>query len=138
MPSSKWGWAEGTWNCIYLTAAWADTSEKFDFFCTWIRNILANLPCGDCIKHGLEYMEKNPPEKADDPFIWAWRYGNAVNRMTKKPEIDYATHKKMYLEGGIKVCESGCGEGESKQESHSEKGSTERVRDTYRYRPTHY
>lgn len=139
MPPSKYGWAEGTWNAIHITAAWASTSEIFNFFCQWIRIMINNLPCVDCVKHGQEYIQNNPPEKADDPFIWAWEYHNAVNRMTKKPEIDYNTIKKMYLDGEIRICNSGCGEGEQKQGLNSEKGFTQ-IRDTYktRYRPFNY
>lgn len=114
MSSSKYAWAQGYWNAIHITAAWCDTPEKNNFFYQWIRIMIDNMPCGDCVRHGQGYVKSNPPEHADDPFIWTWEYHNAVNKLSGKPEIEYASIKKMYLEGGIRVCESGCGEGSSK------------------------
>jgi len=139
MSSSNYEWAKGYWNAIHATSAWSDNATKTTYFNQWIRMMIENMPCGDCVRHGREYIKNNPPEKADDPFIWAWEYHNAVNRLTKKPEIEYSTIKKMWLEGGIRICDSGCGEGGTKQKADQEKGST-RIKDTYtrRYRPSRY
>jgi hypothetical protein len=109
MAMSKFEWAHGVWHSIHITGAWTDSPDKFTFFCIWIRNQLENLPCFDCIEHSRQYLLANPPEKAEDAFIWTWRYHNAVNRRLGKPEMDYKTAKQLYLEKGVQKCNAGCG-----------------------------
>ena len=119
-------WGPGEWHSIHITAAWADTPEKFRFFCMWIRNQIENLPCSDCITHARAYMLANPPEKAEDAFIWSWRFHNSVNRRLGKPEMEYNTAKQLYLEGGVKTCKQGCGN-----------NSSGPIQDTFNFRPSH-
>lgn len=104
-------WGRGQWHSIHTTAARATTTEKFKFFCSWIRDQLEDLPCEECTEHSKEYLKSNPPEKAEDAFIWTWRFHNAVNRRLGKPEMEYTTAKQIYLEGGMKNCKQGCGGG---------------------------
>jgi len=102
-------WGRGEWHAIHTTAAWANTGRKHSFFCEWVRNQKEFLPCDECRVHMGLYLHSNPPEKAEDAFIWSWEFHNAVNRRLGKPEMDYTTARKLYLEGGIKVCDGGCG-----------------------------
>ncbi len=107
----KMSWAEGIWICIHLTGADATTVEKADFYCSWLRMIVANLPCGDCRNHAAEYLSipGNEPEMAEDCFIHSWRFHNAVNVRLKKPEMDYSTAAQIYLGGGVKSLCTTCG-----------------------------
>lgn len=122
-------WGPGRWQSIHVTAADVDTSEKFKFFCSWVRNQIEHLPCQECVDHAKEYLKSNPPEKAEDAFIWAWRFHNAVNRRLGKPEMEYTTVKQIYLQGGMKTCKKGCDE--SKQ-------SPTQVADTFTFRPSRF
>lgn len=99
----------GIWHSIHSTAAWSDTSERISFFCEWIRNIREYLKCGECRGHMGKYLDAHPPEKAEDTFIWSWEFHNAVNRRLGKPEMEYNTAKKMYLQGEVRNCSKGCG-----------------------------
>jgi len=94
----------GIWHTIHVTGVWADSSERFIFFCKWLRLQVENLPCEDCRKHAREYLQHNPPEKSEDAFIYTWRFHNAVNKRLGKPEMDYDTAKNLYLYGNIKQC----------------------------------
>lgn len=105
MPSQ---WQHGEWHSIHVASAWADTPQKFKFWCEWIRNQIENLPCPDCVIHARAYILANPPEQAEDPFIWSWRFHNAVNRRLEKPELEYVIARQLYLEGDVKVCKGGC------------------------------
>ncbi len=102
-------WGPGTWNTIHLTAAWATSIERAEFYYQWLKLIISNLPCGECRNHAAEYMVHNPTEEAEDLFLHAWRFHNAVNKRLGKPEMDYNTAAERYLGGGIKTCNSGCG-----------------------------
>lgn len=101
--------APGRWESIHLTGAWVDNPQKFAFFCSWIRHQIENMKCQDCINHAREYMENNPPEKADDAFVWTWQFHNTVNRRLGKSEMPYQTAREMYLQKGLTNCASGCG-----------------------------
>lgn len=103
-------WARGRWDAIHVTAAWSDTPIKFNFFCSWIRDQVEHLPCQDCINHAKAYINANPPEEAEDSFIWSWRFHNAVNSRLGKPELEYEIAKQKYLQGGMKNCTGGCGQ----------------------------
>jgi hypothetical protein len=99
----------GRWQSIHVTAAWVDSTEKFKFFCIWLRDQIEHLECQECIDHAKAYLKSNPPEDAEDAFIWSWKFHNTVNRRLGKPEMEYTTAKHIYLEGGIKSCTQGCG-----------------------------
>lgn len=107
-------WGPGVWFSIHTTAVWADTRVKSKIFYDWIRNIQATLPCMQCKEHMKKYLEDNPPEKAPDLFVWSWEFHNAVTRRknkeenTKKPEMDYQTAKKLYINGEISNCTDDC------------------------------
>ena len=103
-------WAKGLWIAIHLTGAFATSVERAQYYCDWLRMIIANLPCGDCSNHAADYVALNPPEDAEDCFIHSWRFHNAVNKRLNKPIVDYNTAANMYLGGGIKsICTAGCG-----------------------------
>lgn len=108
MTNDQKQWGSGRWQSIHVTAAWADTPDKFKFFCGWIRNQVENLPCEFCIKHAKAYLDANPPEKAIDAFIWSWEFHNTVNRRLNKSEMEYSTAKQIYLYGNIKLCNQNC------------------------------
>jgi hypothetical protein len=122
-PKDDKSWGKGRWQSIHLTAAFADNPEKRKYFNEWIRHQLANLPCGECIKHATAYLAKNPPEQSPDPFLWAWEFHNYVNKWLKKPEMDYTTATDIYMNGKIKVCDSGCDEGGKSSKSGGENKS---------------
>ncbi len=105
----KMSWAEGLWIAIHLTGADGTTVEKANFYCSWLRMIVANLPCGDCRNHAADYLIACPPEEAEDTFIHGWRFHNAVNVRLKKPEMDYSTAAQIYLGGGVKSLCTTCG-----------------------------
>lgn len=119
---SKEKWGPGRWQSIHVTAAWADTPDKVKFFNSWIRDQIEHLPCEECRKHAREYIRANPPEEAEDPFIWSWRFHNAANRRLGKPEFEYNVAKKLYLDGGITVCNEGCGGGGGQNKNEHEIG----------------
>jgi hypothetical protein len=125
-------WGPGEWHSIHTTAADADTSEKFKFFCTWVRNQVNHLPCGECTNNANAWFKDNPPEKAEDAFIWSWRFHNSVNKHLGKPEMEYNTAKQIYLEGGYKICDQGCDEGKKKATS------TPQVTDTFSFRQSRF
>jgi len=108
----------GKWSDIHITAAWANTPEKVIWFNIWMRMLADNLECDECLGHAAAYITANPPEKAEDPFIWTWRFHNTVNRRLGKEEMSYETARNLYLEGGIRNCTTGCG-GESGQTKSS-------------------
>jgi len=138
----------GIWHSIHVTAAWADNPEKVAFFNKWIRIIRENLKCEACRGHMGKYLDSHPPERAPDPFIWSWEFHNAVNRRLGKPEMEYNTAKKMYLDGDVKNCTEGCKDEEefnSIKQGQVAKTSTEssggtqsrssvRVNDNFNYR----
>lgn len=105
---SREKWGPGRWQSIHLTAAWADTPAKVAVFNTWIRHQISNLPCEECRMHASQYLEANPPEDAEDPFIWSWQFHNTVNRRLGKPELEYRVARDMYIHGGIRSCTQGC------------------------------
>ena len=106
---SKQAFGPGVWHSIHVTGAWADNVEKFNFFCRWVRNQIENLPCQDpCAKDARIYFLSDPPEKAEDAFVWSWRFHNSVNRKLGKPEMDYSNARQLYLDGGIKNCHGEC------------------------------
>lgn len=107
-PDKNKEWGNGRWQSIHVTAAWVDTTDKFKTWCSWIKNQVKNLPCPDCVKHAEEYVKANPPESAEDAFIWSWRFHNTVNSRLGKPQMEYATAKQLYFDGAIKTCNSGC------------------------------
>lgn len=127
---SKEIWGPGRWQSIHVTAAWANTPDKVKIFNMWIRDQIEHLPCEDCRNHAREYIQYNPPDHAEDPFIWSWRFHNAVNRRLGKPEIEYNIAKELYLDGKITICNEGCG---------GSKNNTEHeVSDTFSFRPSRY
>lgn len=101
-------WARGCWHSIHQTAVWADNKSKFNVFCNWVRYQIEHLPCQECVNHATKYLEDNPPERCEDPFIWTWRFHNSVNRRLNKVEIEYDVARQIYLEKGIKTCQSNC------------------------------
>jgi len=101
--------SSGRWEAIHITGAWADTPQKFAFFCSWVRDQVEHYPCPDCIQHSREHLLANPPEKAEDAFVWTWRFHNDVNRRLGKPELPFNTARQMYLENRGPGCKGGCG-----------------------------
>ena len=59
------------WREIHLKRLKIHTKTEFDDYCCWIRELAANFPCEMCERHFLEYIDENPPEKGDHPFICA-------------------------------------------------------------------
>ncbi len=102
-------WGKGIWIAEHLTAAWADTPEKAAFFCQQFRYICNNLPCPDCVKDALAYIAMNPPERAEDVFVWLWQFHNTVNVKLGKPVMPFAEARDLYYGGKIKQCDGGCG-----------------------------
>jgi hypothetical protein len=107
-PEKSWG--DGMWKSIHLTAAWADDPELVAVFCRWVRMNCSHLPCPECSSHAMAYIQAYPPEKAEDVFVWTWRFHNSVNSRLGKPEMDYATARELYFNGKVKLCDGGCGE----------------------------
>lgn len=95
--STNFAWGNGTWFTIHLMARWANTKETVAYFNLWIKYLAGKLPCAECSKHAQEYIAANPPEE-EDPFVWAWKFHNAVNRRLSKPELEYNTVRDLYFD----------------------------------------
>lgn len=110
MTTNK-GWGTGMWISLHLLAAWADTPDKIPIVCSQIRYICSRLPCPECVEHAKRYIMLNPPEKADDIFVYTWRFHNNVNARLGKPQLPYEKARDAYLNGRTPRCTGGCGGG---------------------------
>jgi hypothetical protein len=85
------------WHQIHSKASSISTPQQHRDYCIWIRNIGNNIECNICKTHMLQYLQTNPPENAQNLFIWAWDFHNDVNQRLGKPIVDYATAAIGYL-----------------------------------------
>lgn len=85
------------WENIHTNAAKATTSQQYKPFYTWIRSLSNQILCGKCKQHMITYIESNPPEKHNNPFMWSWEFHNDVNLRLGKPIMDYSTAVIKYL-----------------------------------------
>lgn len=113
-------WGEGIWIAKHLDAVEANTPVKSSLFCGQFRHICMNLPCPECSKDALTYLQNNPPEKSPDVFIWLYEFHNHVNRKLGKAEMPFVEARNLYYGGKIRICSGGCGEStqETRIKSH--------------------
>lgn len=113
MNDSKKKFYSGVWHSIHVTAAWCNTPKKIAFFKDWIREMQSKLSCEECRDHMIKYIEENPPDNAANMFVWSWEFHNAVNARLGKPKLEYEPAMKLYIEGGVRLCNEGCGTGDT-------------------------
>lgn len=115
----------GYWILIHKRAYDADTVEKQLQFIEFVKNACYTFPCSTCRIHCTEYIKEFDPqpyvgklirdehdqEQMWGMFIWAWQFHNAVNKLTKKPQMEFITaldlHSKL-----PEVCGPGCAQSE--------------------------
>lgn len=85
----NYDWALGYWITLHTIAAAYKNRNIRPYLIDWIKKILHNLRCNKCIAHALEYLEKYPIEKAENPLIWTIDLHNAVNRRLGKSELTH-------------------------------------------------
>lgn len=84
------------WKEIHTYAVHATTPQKKARYCQYLRRLSQSLPCGTCRAHFKAYLESNPPENAEDPFVWSWEFHNNVNHRLQKPILDIITARSLY------------------------------------------
>lgn len=85
------------WKEIHTKGAAAQTGKlSSKKFCRWMRSVPDTLPCTICSNHAKEYIGRNPPESAMQPFIWTWKFHNEVNKRKGKAKMPYSTASRAY------------------------------------------
>lgn len=85
------------WKEIHLNAAkvlkkiWTHRD-----FCEWMYTVPDSLPCSSCRRHAKDYIERYPPEKAENALKWSLDFHNDVNQRLKKPLYQYETLLKKH------------------------------------------
>lgn len=99
----------GIWHSIHSTSAWASDAKRIEYFSSWIREaITGRLSCDNCKTHAFDYIDANPPENCDDPFLWAWRFHNNVNERLGKEIVSLKEAVHLWLVGEAYVCTGDC------------------------------
>ena len=113
-------WGNGMWTTIHIMAADASRNpKKFDTFVDTVKNLLKNIPCKDCREHAGDYLNGHPLESCADSFIWSWRFHNTVNKRLEKPEMDYSTARKIFINGEMQsLCKGSDGKQCDKSDSN--------------------
>lgn len=85
------------WHEIHSNAAKvADKRWTHREFCDWAQTIPGQLPCGSCRRHARDYIDRSPPDEADDALRWTLDFHNDVNLRLRKPLFSYSELKKKY------------------------------------------
>lgn len=92
----------GTWSVIHVLGIVCDESGKIDdykFYALFVHRVLHALPCGNCRKHSVRYLNKNPLPKtptAGPLFDWSVKFHNAVNTRLKKSKMSLEDARVCY------------------------------------------
>jgi hypothetical protein len=64
-----------------------------------ILRFLENLPCPECRRHSLEYIQQDPPDLSSSQAlqVWAWSFHNNVNARLGKPLFPFTAYSQLYL-----------------------------------------
>lgn len=77
-----------------------------NIYCYVLRTIINNLPCAECISDAQVYLNSNPPENWENPFVGSVRFHNYVNNRLGKPIMDVADAFQLYSDEA--VCQREC------------------------------
>lgn len=96
-------WGRGVWFTLHRwTANMKNTPENADAFREMLDVVLRGLPCGNCARHAVSYLERNPPVFNDQDPYWAFRwtvaFHNAVNARIQKPLMSFGEAYLNYVE----------------------------------------
>ncbi len=86
----------GTWIATHVLALVSDQNEDYAFYSLYIYRMVHALPCGQCRKHGVRYIDKYPVPKSGSMFNWSIDFHNAVNKRLGKPEMSIEQAKTRY------------------------------------------
>lgn len=93
MNKSEWGPA--LWKYLHISASYC---EDADAFCRLIKSVAQTMPCPECRKHLVQYLQRTPPEatiRSDAPATGASNYifdlHNHVNSLIGKPPLQKNT-----------------------------------------------
>lgn len=89
----------GTWSIIHKFAIKIKNKKECYQYIEMITKIIENFSCGDCSKHGMEYIKKYPLEnyinisskygKWIGMFEWSHKFHNKVNSILNKPLMSF-------------------------------------------------
>lgn len=117
IPNLARDFGKGCWMTIHILAYHATSLDEQKNFCRNIRIICGALPCKECRKHSVEYLQNNPPEKSIDSndkkamFKWSSDLHNNANRIKKVPLLDWKIMYERYEENckdETAVCKGDC------------------------------
>ena len=110
-------WGPGVWLSLHSLGHQADSEEKIPAFIQSVNVIVSELPCDDCRKDGVSYIQTHPIEVCKDlkntdgkcigPFYWVHGYHNWVNRKIGKEELGYDEVYNYFEELKNKPCRAG-------------------------------
>jgi hypothetical protein len=79
-------WGPALWLYMHVSA---DFCEDSDAFCVFLHTLTKTLPCPDCRRHLLAYLEKNPPAQvildSKSASAYVRDLHDHVNMITNKP-----------------------------------------------------
>jgi hypothetical protein len=82
-PDDAAVWGPKRWAELHTFARTA-TPETLAAF---VRDFRRKIPCGECRGGLTAFCKANPPEQADDAFVWTWALHEAVNAKLRKPGV---------------------------------------------------
>ncbi len=104
----------GSWFDIHVYAAEATTPERKRAFMDFMRLLAPKLKCKTCKDHAIVYLRDHPMEnyltEEHGLFKWSWIFHNTVNRRLGKPEVDWTSALKLFVESDSGVCVQDCGD----------------------------
>jgi hypothetical protein len=90
-------WGPATWCFLHASAASTDHPEAFIKI---LRTLPETLPCPECRKHVLDFLERHPPEQmvvdAQTASRYVFDFHNVVNVRLGKPLADARTVQARY------------------------------------------
>ena len=77
-------WGPAGWSIIHCIASCTDEKQQISAV-DYLEMMPEFLPCVSCGKHFQEYVKSHPPRESDNLKLWAVKFHNHVNELTKKP-----------------------------------------------------
>ena len=111
-PLSPNEWGNNCWRFLHASSfAWPEkpSVDQRESAKCFYENLGNMLPCPRCRKHYKAHIRKNPPKvrSREELSMWLVDLHNEVNRSQGRPEIDYGTVKRHYLENSHEMrCET--------------------------------
>lgn len=92
----------GTWTVSHVLSLVCDENSRkqdYKFFALYAYRMIHALPCGECRKHAVIYLDKNPIPSSKiqgSLFEWTVTFHNTVNKRLKKSIMSLAEARDLY------------------------------------------